>query len=48
MRAWFWAVPWRPAQQAKYGMLGAMYGGTTGESGRMLPRLARAFPRAIG
>ncbi|WP_167045627.1 bifunctional 3'-5' exonuclease/DNA polymerase [Salinibacterium sp. ZJ454] len=35
-------------QQAKYGMLGAMYGGTTGESGRMLPRLARAFPRAIG
>lgn len=34
--------------QAKLGMLGAMYGGTTGESGRMLPRLARAFPRAIG
>lgn len=34
-------------QQAKYGMLGAMYGGTTGESGRMLPRLARAFGRAI-
>jgi DNA polymerase-1 len=34
-------------QQAKYGMLGAMYGGTTGESGRMLPRLARAYPHAI-
>ncbi len=33
---------------AKVGMLGAMYGGTTGESGRMLPRLARAFPVAIG
>lgn len=34
-------------EQAKLGMLGAMYGGTTGESGRMLPRLARAYPRAI-
>ncbi|WP_265522014.1 bifunctional 3'-5' exonuclease/DNA polymerase [Oerskovia flava] len=34
-------------EQAKLGMLGAMYGGTTGESGRMLPRLARAFPRAL-
>ncbi|TGJ97297.1 bifunctional 3'-5' exonuclease/DNA polymerase, partial [Actinotalea fermentans ATCC 43279 = JCM 9966 = DSM 3133] len=33
--------------QAKIGMLGAMYGGTTGESGRMLPRLAKAFPRAL-
>lgn len=32
---------------AKVGMLGAMYGGTTGESGRMLPRLARAYPHAI-
>ncbi|WP_382310254.1 bifunctional 3'-5' exonuclease/DNA polymerase [Herbiconiux sp. UC225_62] len=32
---------------AKVGMLGAMYGGTTGESGRMLPRLARAYPAAI-
>jgi DNA polymerase-1 len=32
---------------AKVGMLGAMYGGTTGESGRMLPRLARAYPVAI-
>ncbi|WP_372403092.1 bifunctional 3'-5' exonuclease/DNA polymerase [Sanguibacter suaedae] len=35
-------------EQAKYGMLGAMYGGTSGESGRMLPRLTRAYPRAIG
>lgn len=35
-------------EHAKLGMLGAMYGGTTGESGRMLPRLARAYPRAIG
>ncbi len=34
-------------QQAKYGMLGAMYGGTRGESGRMLPRIARAYPRAV-
>jgi DNA polymerase-1 len=32
---------------AKVGMLGAMYGGTTGESGRMLPRLARAYPTAV-
>ncbi|MCS5713788.1 bifunctional 3'-5' exonuclease/DNA polymerase [Herbiconiux sp. CPCC 205716] len=32
---------------AKLGMLGAMYGGTAGESGRMLPRLARAFPAAV-
>jgi DNA polymerase-1 len=32
---------------AKVGMLGAMYGATTGESGRMLPRLARSYPRAI-
>lgn len=32
---------------AKVGMLGAMYGGTTGASGQVLPRLARAFPRAV-
>jgi DNA polymerase-1 len=32
---------------AKVAMLGAMYGATTGESGRLMPRLARAFPRAI-
>ena len=35
-------------EQAKYGMLGAMYGGTRGESGRMVPRLAKAYPRALG
>lgn len=39
------AVPTR--EQAKYGILGAIYGGTTGESGRMRPRLQRAFPRAM-
>ncbi|MGJ4843586.1 bifunctional 3'-5' exonuclease/DNA polymerase [Leifsonia sp. Le1] len=33
--------------QAKVAMLGAMYGATTGESGRLMPRLTRAFPRAI-
>jgi len=33
--------------QAKYGMLGAIYGGTTGESGRMRPRIEKAFPRAM-
>src|SRR5690625_885722 len=32
---------------AKVGMLGAMYGGTTGASAQVLPRLARAFPRAV-
>jgi DNA polymerase-1 len=39
------AVETRP--QAKYGMLGAIYGGTTGESGRMKPRIERAFPTAM-
>jgi DNA polymerase-1 len=34
--------------EAKVGMLGAMYGGTRGESGRMMPRLARRYPRAVG
>jgi DNA polymerase-1 len=33
--------------QAKVAMLGAMYGATTGESGRLVPRLARAYPRAM-
>ncbi|WP_158864132.1 bifunctional 3'-5' exonuclease/DNA polymerase [Leifsonia sp. AG29] len=32
---------------AKVAMLGAMYGATTGESGRLMPRLANAFPRAV-
>ncbi len=33
--------------QAKVAMLGAMYGATTGESGRLMPRLARVYPQAI-
>ncbi|MFE6966194.1 bifunctional 3'-5' exonuclease/DNA polymerase [Agromyces sp. NPDC057679] len=33
--------------QAKVAILGAMYGATTGDSGRLVPRLARAFPRAM-
>ena len=33
--------------EAKLAMLGAMYGATSGESGRLLPRLARAFPKAL-
>ncbi len=34
--------------QAKVGIIGAMYGGTRGESGAMLPRLTRAYPAAVG
>ncbi|SDN71077.1 bifunctional 3'-5' exonuclease/DNA polymerase [Geodermatophilus sp. DSM 45219] len=33
--------------QAKLALLGAMYGATRGESGRIMPRLARRYPRAI-
>ncbi|MFF2495932.1 bifunctional 3'-5' exonuclease/DNA polymerase [Agromyces sp. NPDC058064] len=33
--------------QAKVAILGAMYGATTGDSGRLVPRLARAYPRAM-
>jgi DNA polymerase I len=33
--------------EAKIAMLGAMYGGTTGDSGRLMPALTRAFPTAI-
>jgi len=33
--------------QAKVAMLSAMYGGTTGDGGRLLPRLAKAYPAAI-
>ncbi|MGP7959588.1 bifunctional 3'-5' exonuclease/DNA polymerase [Sanguibacter sp. A247] len=40
------AVPDR--SHAKFGMLGAMYGGTQGVSGQVLPQLRRAFPDAIG
>ncbi|MBX9245540.1 bifunctional 3'-5' exonuclease/DNA polymerase [Actinotalea ferrariae] len=35
-------------EQAKYAMLGAIYGATTGTSGALMPRLTRAYPRAIG
>lgn len=34
--------------EAKLGMLGAMYGGTRGESGRMITRMTRVYPAAIG
>ncbi|MGO1255853.1 MAG: bifunctional 3'-5' exonuclease/DNA polymerase [Microbacterium gubbeenense] len=40
------AIPTRA--EAKVAMLGAMYGATTGDSGRLVPRLRRAFPRAMG
>lgn len=33
---------------AKLGMLGALYGGTQGASGVVMPRLMRAYPRATG
>lgn len=33
--------------EAKIAMLGAMYGATTGASGRLVPRLRRTFPRAM-
>jgi len=35
-------------QQAKIAVLAAMYGSTSGEAGALLPRLARAYPRAMG
>ena len=34
--------------RAKVGMLSALYGGTAGEAGAILPRLRRAYPRATG
>ncbi|WP_104180857.1 bifunctional 3'-5' exonuclease/DNA polymerase [Arthrobacter sp. B0490] len=34
--------------KAKLAMLGAMYGATSGESGRLMPQLTRAYPQAIG
>lgn len=34
--------------EAKIAMLGAMYGATTGDSGRLVPALRRAYPRAMG
>lgn len=33
--------------QAKVALLGAIYGATTGESGRLMPQLARLYPRAV-
>ncbi|HEV7950451.1 MAG TPA: bifunctional 3'-5' exonuclease/DNA polymerase [Glaciihabitans sp.] len=33
--------------EAKVAMLGAMYGATSGDGGRLMPRLTRAFPQAI-
>lgn len=39
-------VPTR--QDAKIAVLGAMYGATTGDSGRLVPALRRAYPRAMG
>jgi DNA polymerase-1 len=33
--------------EAKLAILGAMYGATTGDSGRLVPRLRRIFPRAM-
>lgn len=35
-------------QEAKVAVLGAMYGATTGDSGRLVPALRRAYPRAMG
>lgn len=34
--------------EAKIAVLGAMYGATSGDSGRLVPRLRRAYPRAMG
>ncbi|CAI3803161.1 bifunctional 3'-5' exonuclease/DNA polymerase [Pseudarthrobacter sp. MM222] len=34
--------------KAKGALLGAIYGATTGESGRLMPQLARTYPRAVG
>src|SRR5690606_27431712 len=33
--------------QAKYAMLGAIYGATTGASAGLMPSLAKAYPRAV-
>lgn len=35
-------------QDAKLGLIGAMYGATSGESGRMVAGLTRRYPRAFG
>ena len=33
--------------KAKMALLGAMYGATSGEAGRLMPQLARTYPRAV-
>ncbi|MBW4094986.1 MAG: bifunctional 3'-5' exonuclease/DNA polymerase [Acidobacteria bacterium] len=34
--------------KAKVALLGAIYGSTTGESGRLMPQLTRTYPHAVG
>ncbi|GAA2845763.1 bifunctional 3'-5' exonuclease/DNA polymerase [Paenarthrobacter ilicis] len=34
--------------KAKMALLGAIYGATTGESGRLMPQLTRTYPHAVG
>lgn len=34
--------------KAKMALLGAMYGATSGEAGRLMPQLARTYPHAVG
>ncbi len=34
-------------EEAKYAVLGAMYGATTGDSGRLVPRLRKVYPQAM-
>ncbi|MFJ6547773.1 bifunctional 3'-5' exonuclease/DNA polymerase [Microbacterium sp. NPDC091676] len=34
-------------EEAKYAVLGAMYGATSGDSGRLVPRLRKVYPRAM-
>lgn len=41
------STPLRTRAEAKIAMLGAMYGATTGASGRLVPHLRRSFPRAM-
>lgn len=35
-------------EQAKYAVLGAIYGATTGAGAAVMPQLTRAYPRAVG
>src|SRR5690606_24245565 len=34
-------------EEAKFAVLGAMYGATTGDSGRLVPKLRKVYPRAM-